>query len=216
MATVVQTYIVEETVDLIYDNEKLEKWNAHVEALGLQGQKQIIKPEKSPIPFLPLNTSMKNIVETLCPREVDVEDFNVSPIPLEILDLISLSKNEKYFNKIAIHYNERNPDPFCIGSIGHWYQSTWSSDRNASLDKKEFASKQDGIDAGAKKDNMHFFVKQAYVLGKWGDVKQSWEELKQIAIKRYLDEQEAYYTQQMTSAKEEIDRLPRNAAGRFR
>ena len=44
MKTVVETFVIEETQELIYDNEKLDKWNKYVEELGLTGQTKIITP----------------------------------------------------------------------------------------------------------------------------------------------------------------------------
>ncbi|MFA5234148.1 MAG: hypothetical protein WC390_07095 [Sulfurimonas sp.] len=37
MKTIVETFIIEETAELIYDNDKLDKWNELVDTLGLQG-----------------------------------------------------------------------------------------------------------------------------------------------------------------------------------
>jgi len=115
MKTVVETFVIEETQELIYDNDQLEKWNRYVEELGLVGQKQIVKEDKSPIPFMHLKTSMISVFECLCPRKVNVEDYNVTPIPVEILDLIALSKREGYFETIQIWYDEKSPDPVCVG-----------------------------------------------------------------------------------------------------
>jgi len=41
MKTVVETFVVEETASLIYDNEQLDNWNSIVEELGLKGQASI-------------------------------------------------------------------------------------------------------------------------------------------------------------------------------
>ena len=51
MKTVVETFLMEETVELTYDQEKLNKWNDLVSELGLEGQERIVEPTKSPIPF---------------------------------------------------------------------------------------------------------------------------------------------------------------------
>jgi hypothetical protein len=50
MKTIVETFLIEETIDLIYDNEQLDKWNKHVQELGLIGQTKIVQTDKSPIP----------------------------------------------------------------------------------------------------------------------------------------------------------------------
>lgn len=120
MKTVVETYIIEETQELIYDNEKLDQWNNLVKELGLTGQTKIQAKDKSPIPFLHMKQTHIAVFETLCPRKVKVQEYDKTPIPVEILDLVALSVKEKYFNKIEIWYDDKTPDPACIGFAGEW------------------------------------------------------------------------------------------------
>jgi hypothetical protein len=194
MNTIVETYVIEETAELIYDNEKLEQWNSLVDELGLDGQTQIVKPEKSPIPFMHIKDSMKNVFETLCPRKVDVKEYNVTPIPVEILSLVSLSINEKYFSKVEIWYDEKSPDPLCIGILDHFIihkKGTYTE-----ISDKIFTTKKDANDfiknSGLENaEPWHYSSRDNYyLLGKWADVKHSFEELKEMAIKRYMSEKE--------------------------
>ena len=120
MKTTVETYLVEEVSELIYDGEKLDRWNDLVAQLGLTGQRSVVKPEKSPIPFLIMNEQIKAVFETLCPNKVDVSEYNQMPIPVEILDLISLSVKEEYFGEIQIWYDEKQKDPVCVGKEASW------------------------------------------------------------------------------------------------
>jgi len=163
MKTVVETFIIEETAELIYDNDKLDKWNQMVEELGLSGQKTIVKQYKSPIPFMHMKPFIKSILEVLCPCKKSVENYDITPIPVEILDLITLSKRENYFDKMEIWYDDKSPDPCCVGLV---YQN--ESDR---------ASKYEW--------NM-----RPYLIGKWSDVKQSFAELKERAVSRFRVEEE--------------------------
>ena len=139
MKTIVETFLIEETSDLIYDNEQLDKWNKYVDELGLDGQTKIVKPTKSPIPFMHLKQSYKAICEELCPRKVDVEKYDVTPIPVEILDIIALSKREGYFNKIQIWYDDKTPDPFAIGVLQNYIlhkKGTYTEVENTSFTNK--------------------------------------------------------------------------------
>ena len=138
MATVVETFVIEETAELIYDGEALENWNNLVSELGLKGQTAIVKPEKSPIPFMHLKSGLVNTFKTLCPRNVDVVDYDKTTIPVEVLKLISLSKSEDYFDKIQIWYDDKTPDPVCVGITGYWFQNSWDNARNRDLDGKKF------------------------------------------------------------------------------
>ena len=213
MKTVVETFVIEETQELIYDNEKLDKWNELVNELGLVGQTTIISTDKSPIPFLHINTSLSNVFETLCPRKVSVEEYNLTPIPVEILSLVSLSKKENYFNKVEIWYDDKNPDPVCIGLKGHFYEIDWYSDSNKSLKDQQFKSKQEVIDAGGKHP---FFSEDAkYLLGKWGDVKHSFPELREMAKNRFKAEKSNDLIKRIKDAQRDLDDLETKAFDRF-
>jgi hypothetical protein len=158
MKTVVETFIIEETQELIYDNEKLDQWNAMVSELGLKGQEQVIKKDKSPIPFLWMNQTIKSVFGELCPAKVKVEEYSKTPIPVEALGMISLSVKEGYFDKIEVWYNEKDPDPAIIGykyttGVSQW-EKEWRAER--------------------------------YLLARWSDVKATLEELTERAKKLFV------------------------------
>ena len=66
MSTVVETFVIEETAELIYDGEALENWSNLIQELGLKGQTQIVKPEKSPIPFMHMKKGLVETMKILC------------------------------------------------------------------------------------------------------------------------------------------------------
>lgn len=174
MKTVVETYIIEETQELIYDNEKLDQWNKRVAELGLTGQTKIQAKDKSPIPFLHMKQTLISVFAQLCPRKVDITAYDKTPIPVEILDLAALSVNEKYFNKIEIWYDDKTPDPACIGIVGKWvvYRRNYSH-------IAEFATEQEAVALINHADyyNHHFEETAKYLIGRWADVKASFAEL---------------------------------------
>jgi hypothetical protein len=207
MNTIVETFIIEETKELIYDNEQLDKWNKHVEELGLKGQTKIISKEKSPIPFMHLKKGMVNMFNILCPKTVTVEEYDVTPIPVEILDLIALSKRENYFKRLEIWYDEATPDPVCVGIINEYYcyDSGYSTIKGLTGLTKEAAEK-------AKQDNplVRGIIEtnvRHYLLGKWADVKHSFSELREIAKQRVLSEKMTEYKKQEKTIKTKIDSL---------
>lgn len=209
MKTVVETFLVEETVELIYDNEKLDKWNELIGELKLKGQQGIVHKDKSPIPFMFMNNSLKNIFTELCPQKVSVEDYGKTPIPVEILDLISLSVKEKYFNNIQIWYNDTNPDPVCVGKIGYYYEMSYYSDSNEKLKNKHFDSKQEVIDAGGKHPS--YSVEDSYLIGRWADVKKSLPELKKDARDRYIENHNVNLKKELKNIQRKIDDIDINA-----
>jgi hypothetical protein len=217
MATVVETYLVEETVDLIYDGEKLDKWNNLVAELGLKGQNSIRHPEKSPIPFQPMNEQLKATFETLCPTSVSVENYNASSIPVEILSLLSLSRKENYFHEIKIWYDEKQKDPVCLG-IKHTYRIQ-DSKGHFHNDSTEFDSKQScqdyinekGIDGKPYK----MWGEKYWLIGRWADVKKSFAELKAMAKERFMFEQKTSLLQEIKNKQRDLDDLELSANVKF-
>lgn len=158
MKTEVELYVIEETQELIYDNEKLDQWNALVSELKLTGQEQVVKKDKSPIPFLWMNQTIKAVFEELCPAKVKVEEYSKTPIPVEALGMVSLSVKEGYFDKIEVWYNDKNPDPAIIGYKYTKGISQWEKDWHA----------------------------ERYLLARWSDVKSTLAELTERAKKLFV------------------------------
>lgn len=111
----VQTFLIEESKELIYDQDKLEEWKKKCEELGLENQIALTQKEKSPIPFEFMNTVTQRVYETLCPTKVGYKQYSKTVIPLEVLGLIHLSINEGYFETIEIWYDDKTPDPLAVG-----------------------------------------------------------------------------------------------------
>src|SRR3990170_755509 len=105
LPNVVETYLVEEITELIYEDEKLDEWKDLVKQMKLSGQTVIAQPEKSPIPFIPMKRTLENVFRELCPRRVEIADYNISPIPLEVLKLVSMSTKENYFQRMETNFN---------------------------------------------------------------------------------------------------------------
>lgn len=190
MQTTVETFIVEETSNLIHDNNALESWNQSVEALGLEGQKTVIKKDKSPIPFLWMNSALIATFETLCPTKEAVEKYDKSPIPVEILDLLKLSKNEGYFNEVEIWYNEVDKDPVCIG-----YHFGKASNRQSDYWKKTYAEK--------------------YLIGRWADVKASLDTLTKKAMQLFIVNTKRQLTIDIRRKQRELEDVEVTAHAKF-
>ena len=191
MATVVETFLVEETINLIHDGEALQRWNDKVAELGLEGQKEVlVVKDKSPIPFMWMNDATIATFEVLCPTKVDVAKYNKTPIPLEILDLVALSRNEGYFYKMEIWYNEKEKDPVCVGYA--------ENPENSNRDKWY-------IDYYAKK----------YLIGRWADVKASIDALTKRARAIFITTYIATHEQQIRDAKRQIEDVENTANQKF-
>lgn len=190
MQTVVETFLVEETMNLIHDNDSLILWNEKVDQLGLQGQKEIVKTEKSPIPYLWMNNALVATFETLCPTKVNIEKYNRTAIPLEILDLVAMSRNEKHFDFVQIWFNEVDKDPVCIGftvpeenkNQSEWYQVYYS---------------------------------QKYLIGRWADVKASLDTLIKKARLVFIANTKSEHEKSIRDHQRNIEDLEHTANGKF-
>lgn len=222
MATVVETFVIEETAPLIYDNEQLDKWSAHVAALGLTGQTKIVKKDKSPIPFMHLKTSMMEVFSILCPRKVSIQNYDVTPIPVEILDLAALAIKEEHFNRIEIWYDEKSPDPACIGIASEFYvygyggvpksvvEKTFPNRAAALAAIHEVCPDFKSTDSFGWETNTRY-----YLLGKWADVKRSFKELKQMASERFMAEEGYRLKKAIKEAERDLSDLETKAFEKF-
>lgn len=161
MATVVETFFIEETIDLIHDGDKLQKWNDRVAELGLIGQSNVVTKDKSPIPFLWMNEGIVKTFEVLCPTKIDIRNYNKTPIPVELLDIVALAVNEEHFDGIKVWYNDREKDPVIVG-----YKM---------LDGKQFGSEWQSE-----------VYSDRYLIGRWADVKESLDSLIERAKKLFF------------------------------
>lgn len=212
MKTVVETFIIEETQELIYDNEKLDQWNLRVSELGLVGQTKIQAKDKSPIPFLHMKASMVEVFSQLCPRKVDIKAYDKTPIPVEILDLAALSVNEKYFNKIEIWYDDKTPDPACIGITGKWivYRKNYSHIGEFATEAEALALKDH-----AEYQNHYFEETTKYLIGRWADVKASFEELTAKAKKLFIASKKSQIEAAIREEKRRLEEVESDADRRF-
>lgn len=213
MKTVVETYIIEETQELIYDNERLDKWNEHVSTLGLIGQTKIQAKDKSPIPFLHMKEPLVNVFTQLCPRHVNITEYDKTPIPVEILDLAALSVKESYFNKIEIWYDDKAPDPACVGLKGEYliYNKSWNCIGRYNTREEMIEAKANNLEYHTD----HFNIIGHYLIGRWADVKASLEQLTEKAKKLFIASGKSNIDQEIKKQQRKLEDLENDANIRF-
>jgi hypothetical protein len=113
MAT--ESYLVEEVQSLIHSVEDLAQWKELVAQCELKGQETLTKEEKSPIPFPTMTQQMEKVYNTLCPTSTPAESYNTTAIPIRILSLIALCKQEGYFDSLEVWSDDKQPDPIVVG-----------------------------------------------------------------------------------------------------
>lgn len=84
---------------ILFDEENESQMRNMIDDFGLNGQKELIKNQKGAIiPFPKMNANEQRIWKMYCPRNTKVEDFSEQVIPYEILNILSLVKEKKYFD----------------------------------------------------------------------------------------------------------------------
>jgi len=111
----VESFLIEEVQTLVTEQEDLAQWQKLVNECGMSGQTERSVEGKSPIPFPVMTRGMVNVYNTLCPQHEKAETYKTGTIPLRVLSLIALCKQEKYFNKLEIWHNDTKPDPILVG-----------------------------------------------------------------------------------------------------
>lgn len=213
----IETYIVEETQNLIYDNTDLQEWSRLTKELGLDAQKAIVREDKSPIPFLPMNTRITNILKELCPTEIDIKQYRVTPIPLDVLKLVSMSVKERYFGEIKIMYDETSKDPACFGITPGWQVDNANGSRqekHGTFHTKEECEKFI-LDNGLTGHKAYHYSGNKYLIARWADVKQTWEELAERARNLYCQRQCAELKKDLIETQGKLDNVQNEAVLRF-
>lgn len=120
-----EVYLQPELEELITEPDKKQLWEEKITELGLEGQQSLTKnsEKSSASPYTFMNTQMKLVFNTLCPGKSTVEKYAKSTIPLDILSHIALCKQEGYFKKLEIWYDDKTPDPILVGYLSDSYSS---------------------------------------------------------------------------------------------
>jgi hypothetical protein len=189
--TQVQNFIQKEVANLLVDEEALKEWSELKDELGLEAQNCLAQDEKSPIPYLWLNTNMKAIIKELCPRSTKIENYSKTPIPVEVLRMVKTCKQEKYFDEMQIWYTDIDPDPVCVGmtmqSVYNWGSKGKKINnriyKNSTTYKKNEVPPEDWEEL--KKFNSSDTGQEYYLLARWGDMARTFEELKNMAIEKF-------------------------------
>lgn len=190
MATVIETFFVEETINLIHDNDALDRWNEKVIELKLQGQTEVVKTEKSPIPFMWMNEALVATFETLCPTKVDISKYDKTPIPIELLEVVSLCVKENYFVKIKVWYNEKQKDPVIVG---------YSMPQDKDVDS----------------DWSLGYYSKKYLIGRWADVKASLDSLVERAKKIFTHATTIQLKQEIRDRQRQLEDLETTVENKF-
>lgn len=155
-----QIFLEPELVNIAFDDNNRDLWEKTIRELELEGQLGMIENAKGAraIPFMAANDFQYHILKELFNRECSPEQFNHCIIPLNVLDAIALCKRDQYFEKIEIRWCDGEPDPVVIGSI--------------------YENEED------KREKRTWRMKH-YLIARWGEVLETWEQMRERALKKY-------------------------------
>ena len=114
----VEIYLEPELEEMIHSNQLNDEWKDKINELGLEGQQNLLKDDKSnPSPYTFMNQNMVKIFATVCPEVIDYKQYSKSTIPMEVLSHIALCEKEGYFKYMKIWYDDISPDPILVGYL---------------------------------------------------------------------------------------------------
>jgi hypothetical protein len=167
---------------------------------------------------------MIRVFETLCPTKVALEKYNKTPIPLEVLKQLSFSKNENFFNKYEVWYDDKSPDPLLIGIIAKYYCRIKVDGQEIELkdDKgntKYFNSELDAQTYCIANDKEFSKVYEytwgdnfkRYLICRWGDMIRPFSELKNLAKERIVERYSAEIKNTLKDCQLALEKLNENA-----
>jgi|WetSurMetagenome_2_1015567.scaffolds.fasta_scaffold00103_74 hypothetical protein len=110
-----QVFLIDEHKENIFDSDKNQEWLSIVQELGLSCQENLMKENKSPLPFPAMTRAESTIWGAVLETKTLLKDFSGEAIPLPVLSAIALCEREHYFDKIEIWYSRQMPDPIVVG-----------------------------------------------------------------------------------------------------
>jgi len=192
MAT--EIYFNKELADISFEVEALDEWKETCKELGLNKQLLLSNGKGSPIPYPYINEAMRRVYATLCPRTYTVQEFDKTPIPLEVLKQIKFSITEKHFQKIEIWADDKKPDPVVIGIFAPYYCYKEEEGKTKYLKDENqcrilFATKEEAEDTGTSLGypKINTDSSQQYLIARFGDELKPFSELKELAINRFIN-----------------------------
>lgn len=152
----VKIYRELENETLIFNETDLAKYNALANELGL-ATKEDIEEKKCPVVYPILNEAMQRQLKALCPSSLDISDYRRSTIPLEVLEVYKFCKENEMFESVKIWFDDKQLDPLMLG-----YK--WKSEE--------------------AKEKGYSWLKDVYLIARWGDCAKEIPELLDDGFKR--------------------------------
>lgn len=163
------------------------------------------------IPFKCLEKSLRNVFEILHTKRCDIIDYKYSDIPFEITEALAFSNFGNNFNKIQIWSDQTHPYYACIGIKKKWANSEGGE---YIYDSAKEALKSTG---GINKE--HYLPERYqttyYLIARWSDVEITLDELKEVAIEEFTDQEIRRFARKIKEIEKQVDGIKRRAFKKF-
>jgi len=119
----IETYEVTE-VDADGKKEDCAEAIALIEKLNLEGQREMLSPEKDArCPYRKMTKEEGFVYGTLCPIKTVIQKFKDEPIPLRVLQVAAHADSLGIYRTIEVWHPESADikDPVLVGTIGEQY-----------------------------------------------------------------------------------------------
>lgn len=193
---------------LLLDDTKRKDVFAAIDELGLKGQKALVDSQNgSVIPFPKMNTNEERVWQEYCPQIDLLENYQATQIPYEILTLIQLVKQQKYFEIDELNGTETKVDSTKVkGHIEVWSEA-----------REDIDPLVVGVIETKRRYNWGWSSpdRSYYLLARWGISLRPFEEIRKISIDRWVEKRKAKLAASIRRAKLDYENVMDDANKHF-
>lgn len=185
---------------ILFDDKKEKDVIAAIDELGLEGQKNLIKSQAGLIiPFPKMNAQEERVWKEYCPVIDKLEAYQATTIPFEILTMIQLVKQKKYFDIETTTTK--------IKQVGHL--EIWSEAREDidPLLVGVINTKQKLTDGSWQYSGEDSY----YLIARWGISLRPYDEIRDVAIERWKKSRTGKLVKKIQEAKFQMETLDADA-----
>lgn len=179
---------------LLFDDAKEKDVFAAIDELGLKGQKELVSTQNNKvIPFPKMNITEQRVWEVYCPQKDKLEDYSATTIPYEIMTILQLVKQKKYFD---INEPEIENAPENSKALKGYIQ-IWSEAR------EDIDPLVVGVIETSTKYNWGWSHadKTYYLIARWGISLRPFDEICKTSIERWVTQREQSLAADIRKAK---------------
>lgn len=179
----VETYEVTETNPETGTAEFEPEALALIEELGLEGQQSIISRREAAngegdvatlCPYAEMDATTHRVYQALLPDSMKLGDYDRGPIPLRVLQVAALAERESWFDKLQV----------------------WCSPSSADKDPLLVGIRS--------KPGTYGQETRLFLLARWGEVLQPFEELVELARDRWVAKRKAELEERIADAQTKL------------